>query len=739
MKKIKLKRILFIVFVFGSGLGFSFIYSMFHALPDITVLERETPSIKSLILDRNGNVVGDFFVENRIIVDHDEIPEHVKNAFIAVEDKYFYYHFGIDPTGIIRAAYVNFIKRGPIQGASTITQQLAKNLFLTPEREYIRKIKEIFLAFKLEGRFTKEEIITLYLNQIYFGAGAYGIEAASKRYFGKSVSDISIPEACLLAALPKAPSRYSPFRNKELAVQRRNISLYRMLQENFITQEEYDAFIEEDVIIEQFSQQTGLLSYFIEEIRRYCYRTLGSEMLLRGGLRLYSTMDKDIQKITSRSLRRGLENHDRTRYRYNKIENISESQLPERIMPVLEENYHGVITKVTDRIFVRVADRKGVIIPDSAAWIRHAPLRYFQKGDIVEVRFENLDPKDGLYDLILTRTPIAQGAVMVLDVHSSNILAMAGGYSFRDTEFNRAIQAYRQTGSSIKPLYYSLAIDSGYTQADMINDAPISYYDYSTGEYWQPRNFGGIFHGRITLRTALAKSINVASVKLLREIGADLAIDHLNNLGISAPMRPYLSFALGASDIPLVQMAGALNVFPALGIYREPGFINLITDNRGNIIDERFTVPKRVMRDSIAFVMTDMLKEVVQSGTSQRAKVLNIPVAGKTGTTNNFTDTWFIGFTPDFLIAVWVGNDDKKTLGDERTGASVALPIWIDIVKNMREIGLIEDKDFFVPSNIVFRDICISSGLIAGNQCSEKQRMAFVKGSGPIRICNIHR
>ncbi len=736
--RLKRSKIILLILIVIFGISASFFYSLLRTLPDITVLERESPSIKSIIYDKDGNIIGDFFVENRVIVDFSDIPEHVRNAFIAVEDKYFYYHFGIDPTGIIRAFYINIIKGGAVQGASTITQQLARNLFLTPEKKYIRKIKEAFLALKIESRFTKNEIITLYLNQIYFGSGAYGIEAASKKYFGKSVSDISIPEACLLAGLPKAPERYNPFRNPDLAVNRRNIALYRMLEENFITKKEYNEFIKASLELVPYVESNGLFSYFIEEIRRYCYKTIGSELLLKGGLKIYSTMDRDMQEIAGISLRRGLEEYDRSRYGYRKIEEIPEEKILKSIKPVLEENYFAEIIDINDRIIVQVANLKGKIKKESAKWIKRDPLKYFQAGDIIEVRFDSLNPEGEYYELILTQTPIASGAVLIIDVSTANILAMVGGYSFSDSEFNRAIQAFRQTGSVIKPLYYSAAIDNGFTQADMVYDAPISYYDISTEDYWQPRNFKGLFYGSIPLRFALAQSINVASVKLLREIGVDVAINYLKNMGIKSYLAPYLSFALGSSDISLAEMVAAFNVFPSYGIYREPRYISIISDNQGNIIDEKFQIPKRVLREDVSYIMIDMLKGVVQNGTAQRARYVDIVSGGKTGTTNNFSDTWYIGFTPDIVIGVWVGNDSKTTLGNNRTGSSVSLPIWIDIIQTLLERDMLQESEFHIPANIVFRDICMESGLIANSNCQNVEKMAFIKGTEPFRFCNMH-
>jgi len=729
---------LLILIIILMGAVLSFIYSLSRSLPDITALERETPSVKSIIYDRNSSAIGEFFVENRVIVDYDDIPEHVRNAFISVEDKYFYYHFGIDPTGIIRALYINIVKGGKVQGASTITQQLARNMFLTPEKKLIRKIKEAFLSLKIENRFTKKEIITFYLNQIYFGSGSYGIESASRKYFGKSVSEITVPEACLLAALPKAPERYNPFKNKDLAVERRNIALFRMFQENFISEDEYKKYSEEELLLAPYLEANGLFSYFIEEIRRYCYKTLGSELLLKGGLKIYSTMDRDMQSIAGMALRRGLENYDRSRYGYRKIENVPEEKDLTLIKPILEENYFAEIIDIQDVLLVQAGNIKGRISRESSDWIKKDPLKYFSVGDMVEIRFDSLTPKDGCYDMILTQTPIASGAVIILDINTSNILAMVGGYSFSDSEFNRAVQAYRQTGSVIKPLYYAAAIDNGFSQADMINDAPISYYDISTEDYWQPRNFKGLFYGRIPIRYALSQSINVASVKLLREIGVDVAISYLKKMGIQSYLAPYLSFALGSSDITLLEMAGAFSVFPSYGIYKEPRFISIISDNQGNVLDEKFQVPRRVIREDVAYVMIDMLKNVVQSGTAQRARNLEILSAGKTGTTNNFSDTWYIGFTPDIVIGVWVGNDEKTSLGNNRTGASVSLPIWIDIIKELAEKKIIINKEFFIPANIIFRDICMESGLIANSNCIKVDRMAFIKGSEPFSFCNMH-
>lgn len=742
IKKRTVKRALLVLLIALSGAGAGFVYYLFHSLPDIVVLEKERPSVKSIIYDRNNRNVGEFFLENRIIITYEDIPEHVRQAFIAVEDQHFYVHFGFDPMGITRAIITNLRKQGRVQGASTITQQLARNLFLTAEKSIVRKLKELILALKIESRFNKQEIITLYLNQIYLGSGCHGIEAACRKYFGKRVSEVSIPEAALLAALPKAPERYNPLKDPQLAKERRNIALKRMRAEGYIDDAAYQAAIQSPLVLRQSTRNAGSFAYFLEEIRRYIYanKALGSEMLLKGGLKIYSTMDADFQRIAYQALRRGLESYDRNRYAYTKPD-AETLDMPERVTPELEMNYPARITSLRNkRIMVQVGDKQALVAPESLKWIHHNAFRYFTVDDVIEVRFTSLTAENGIYPVALTRTPVASGAVLIMDVNTGGITAMVGGYNFKKSEFNRAIQAFRQTGSAIKPLYYCAAIDNGFSQADMINDAPIRYWDISQEDYWEPRNYKGLYYGMVTLRQALARSINVASFKVMRNIGVDTAILYARKLGVNSKLQAVNSFALGSNEISLLEMVAAYNVFPAQGFYREPHYINIIFDAQDKVVDEQYGFSKKVIKKSTAYVMVDMLQAVVQSGTAARARNLPIPCAGKTGTTNNYTNAWFIGFTTDYTIGVWVGNEEETTLGDRRSADRVALPIWIDTVQGLLDKELLTAKDFQIPDGVVFRDICLDSGMLAGMTCpaDRTERVAFIKGTEPFKECDEH-
>ncbi|HWR58642.1 MAG TPA: PBP1A family penicillin-binding protein [Thermodesulfovibrionales bacterium] len=570
----------------GSLLGF--IYWSFSNLPAIMSLEAYSPAESSLVFSTDGKVLAELYLERRTFIPHYNIPDMVKKAFVAIEDARFYSHPGVDIIGILRALYQDIKTRSIAQGGSTITQQLAKMLFLKPERNIMRKLKEAAISIQIEKRYTKDEIIGLYLNQAYFGTRAYGIEAASQTYFGKSVNELSVGEAALLASLPKAPSVYSPFKNAGKARERRSIVLKQMLAQEFITQEQYEAAEREPVPAAPHFRKYEA-PYFIEMLRHELEADYNSEVY-KAGFRIYSSVDDQMQKTAEEAVRTGI------------------AALQRRVGP-------GV-----------------------------------------------------------------QAALVAMEINTGNIRAMVGGTDFWENQFNRATQALRQPGSAFKPFVYLTAIENGMTAEDSILDAPISLKGARPGHPWIPKNYDGRYHGLVTLKTALAKSLNAATVRLAGSIGIDSIIDSARRLGIKSDMQPYLPLALGASDVTLMDMVSAYAVF-ATGYHVKPKLYNWVVSRKGIPLDEPKVERTEIVSQEDVEQMKKLLNAVVEQGTALRAKELKKTLYGKTGTTNDYTDAWFIGFDEQLVVGVWVGRDDHKPIGPKETGARAALPIWIDFMK----------------------------------------------------------
>jgi len=540
------------------------------------------------VYSSDGKLLSEFYIERRTFIPHYRIPDHVKRAFIAIEDARFYSHPGVDLIGIIRALYHDIMTGSITQGGSTITQQLAKMLFLRPERSIKRKLKEAALSIQIEKRYTKDEILGLYLNQAYFGTRAYGIEAASQTYFGKSVNELSIAEAALLASLPKAPSLYSPFKNPERARERRSTVLRQMLNHRFISRAEYESAEKEPLPeIPHFRKYEA--PYFIEVLRHELEARYNNE-LYTSGYRIYSTIDYRMQKAAEEAVTNG-------------------------------------IASVEKRV------KKGV-----------------------------------------------QAALVAMDIRTGGVKAMVGGSDFWKNQFNRATQALRQPGSAFKPFVYLAAIESGMTAGDVILDAPISFKGARPGQLWTPKNYDGEYHGLVTLKTALAKSLNAATVRLADRVGVDSIIETAQRLGIRSKLQPYLPIALGASDVTLMDMVSAYGTF-ATGRYVRPVLYERVLNREGIPVEETRPEAAEVISQREAEEMRLLLRAVVEEGTAQRAKELKRTLYGKTGTTNEYTDAWFIGFDDRLIVGVWVGRDDHKPIGVKETGARAALPIWIEFMK----------------------------------------------------------
>ena len=583
--------IIFIMLSVVTGMGGAYIYWNLTDLPSVAGLEHYEPIESSKVFSEDGELLGEFFTEKRTFISLKNVPDHVKNAFIAIEDERFYQHHGIDLIGISRAVVADVKARSFVQGGSTITQQLAKNLFLTPDRSLMRKLKEVTLALEIEKRYTKDEILELYLNKIYFGAGAYGIEAASQIYFGIPAQKLSLKQGALLAGLPKAPTAYNPLKYFSRAEKRCMLVLYNLAIQGYITQKEIEKAKKEKIVLKERIVKVKA-PYFYEYLRIQLEEKY-KDTLSTGGYTIHSTLNTRMQKYAEQAVEEGIKG-------------------------------------------LRKRGRKNV-----------------------------------------------QAALVAVDIKTGSIRAMVGGRSYRDSQFNRATQARRQPGSAFKPLVYLAALEKGYSINDIIFDTPLCYED-EWGNIWIPHNYNLSYKGPITLKTALAKSINTVAVKLLEYAGVDYVIQRAESLGISKnTLKPYLPLALGASELTLIELVHAYTVFPNGGMMYELTPYTTIENRKGIVIDRVKRYVERVVDRNIARQMDILLKEVVQNGTGKRAKKLGVPAAGKTGTTNNCTDAWFIGYTDTFAVGVWVGKDNNKPIGSKETGSSAALPIWIDFLEKV--------------------------------------------------------
>ena len=603
--------VLILVVTIGGTITY---YAVTIDLPGIDTLKDYRPIVASIVYDDNDKRIDDFFLEDRKVIKLEEIPKSVKDAFIAAEDSRFYEHKGFDIQSIFRALFKNFEAGYIVQGGSTITQQVAKLIYLSPEKKYLRKVKEAILSYKIDRYLTKDEILSLYLNQIYLGHGTYGIEAASLGYFGKSAKELTLPEAAMLAGMPKAPSTYSPFLYFERSKQRQAYVLGRMLEDKYITQEEMDRAVHVPLILRDIKPKEKVAAYFIEHIRRYVQEKYGADILYKEGLSIYTTLNLDAQIAAREALEKGL------------------SELEDR------EKY--------------------------------------ERG-------------------------LVQGAIYCMDVKTGAIRAMVGGRDFNKSEFNRATQSRRQPGSAFKPLIYTAAFDKGMNPSTRFIDSPLVIEDPSVeGGLWRPKNFDDKFLGPITMRTALVQSRNVVTVKILQEIGVEYAASYATNMGITSPLGRNLSLALGSSGVTLQEMVNAYGVLANGGKKVTPYFIKKIVDRTGNVFEEATVKSEQVIDARIAFMTSYVMRDVVERGTGRRAKGLGRQVAGKTGTTNDTRDAWFIGFTPSLIAGVWIGFDQEVTLGKSEVGGRAAAPIWLSFMEKALQHSPVES--FPTPEGITF-------------------------------------
>jgi penicillin-binding protein 1A len=735
--------LLFVFAILGGSLGGVFL-GYENDLPQISSLEDFRPNIITKVFAADGSVLGEFAIEKRVVVSFRDIPPLLRNAVVAVEDADFWKHMGINPWRIPGAALANLRSGRKEQGSSTLTMQLSRLLFLTPEKTYERKIKEVILSFQIEKNFTKEEIFALYCNQVYFGHGTYGIEAASQFLFGRSIKDLSLADAALIAGLPQNPSRLSPIEYPDRALARRNHVLDRMLEEKYITPQEAASAKDEPLRLHLRKDPPSFAPHFLEEVRKYLEREYGSQRIYQGGLRVYTTLDAEMQRAANQAMRGGLRVLDRRSRGFvpPSATILKNGQFPDPVeldewdWPMAAGDVvHGVVLS-SDRslALVQIGTYRAKVQAKEIAWTGRSNVgEVLPRGTIAPFLIQALsDDSSGKKEakVVLEQEPKVEGALLAIDVHSGAVKAMVGGYDFERSKFNRATQAMRQVGSAFKPILYSAAIEKvGWTPATIIVDSPISFPNPWNKTVWAPHNYDGAYWGPIPLRRALEHSRNIPAVKTLETIGIDTGIAYARKLGLTGELPPYLPIAIGAGEATLTEMTAAFATFANQGLRMKPFLITRITDRDGNMIEESRPQATDAIRADTAYLMSSLLRGVVERGTAVRAKELKRPVAGKTGTTNDFTDAWFIGFEPSLAAGVWVGYDDKKiSLGPHEEGARAALPIWMDFWKAVMKDKPIED--FPIPGNIVFVPVD-ESGRPGHAGAPGVQMEAFVAGSEP--------
>jgi penicillin-binding protein 1A len=663
--------ILIVLLCGALGVGVGVANWLRKDLPSPVSLQTIAPPVKTLVYDINGKLVHEFYKENRSIVPLRQIPKPMVDAILAIEDRRFYTHWGIDPIRVIGALVADVMSGRPEQGASTITQQLARNLFLTHEKTLTRKLKEMALAIRIEQTYTKDEILEMYFNQIYFGEGAYGLDAAAKVFFGKPVQELTLSECALLAGLPRNPRDYSPRREPDRALKRRNLVLASMLQTKAISRAQYEAASEAPLGVTKTRMDPRAAPYFMEMVRQYLDERYGSNQLYEGGLRVYTTLDIDLQLAAEESL--------------------------ERRLAALEARNQYKRTR---------ASLAAAAKPGTSAKER-------------------------------MQTSYLQGAVVSLDPANGQVRALIGGRDFNDSNFNRAVQASRQPGSAFKPFIFAAAMDNGFAPTDVILDTPVSF-QAGNGEEWSPQNYDHKFRGPVTLRNALAHSVNVPAAKLLQKLGTTVVTSYARRMGIRTRLVADLSLALGTSEVNLLELTSAYGVFANQGIRVQPVYVLRVEDKNGKVLEQARPSAEEALSPETALTMTSMLSSVIENGTaaSSRALGLSVPAAGKTGTTDDYTDAWFVGYVPSLVTGVWVGFDRKQKIGPGMTGAAAALPIWVDVTGAATKDRA--PQEFPVPSGVVSALICGQTGLLASPGCPETELELFKEGNQPSGYCNVH-
>ena len=739
--------------LFGIVTGVLLAYS--PDLPEIEALDDYAPDTITRVYARGGELIGEFATERRDIIGYDDIPEVLRNAIIAAEDASFFEHQGISIPAGIRTVIRN-VAAGDLTaaGASTLTMQLARNIevagqSLGLQKAWQRKAWEVYYTFLIEKRYTKQEILALYANQIWLGTArhaAHGVEAAAQLYFGKATRELEIGEAALIAGILQSPARWSPLVNMERAVERRNYALGRMEAEGFITEDVAATEMAKPIVLAPRQQRANTIApYFLEEIRQHLETGYGAQRLYEDGLVVHSTLDIDLQRAANSAVSEGLRAVDK-RHGFrgarrnvlrgdDAVESVEAFEHFRWRLPIAEgDMVPAVVTGTTaDGIRVRVGPHAADIGADGFAWTRESsPDALVQVGDLIDVTLVTLPGEaGGRGTATLDQEPAVEGALIAIENRTGEVLAMVGGYDFDRSRFNRATQAFRQLGSLFKGVLYAAAVDQGHTTTSILRDEPVSFEAGPNQPRYRPRNYDNKYEGPITLRHALEDSRNVPAVWLMNEVGPEVVVDFARRVGFSSPIPPYLSVALGSAEATLVEVTSAYSVFPNQGRRMLPFLVERVLDRNGDLLEENRPQSRDALRPDTAYIMVSLMRGVVQRGTAQRVRrTLDWPLGGKTGTMDDYTDAWFVGFDPDVTVGVWVGHDEKKSMGNNEQGARVALPIWIDFMEAFvgdREI----QPQFDPPTNIVFAAVDPQTGEPARPGTHRPIEEAFIAGTEP--------
>ena len=775
-KKILKRMLLILLFCMVAGVGVVIgVYrGIVQNLPPLSKLEEYEPKIITSFYSGDGEVIGEYATEKRIQVQYEDIPDVLIKAIIATEDPRFFQHKGIDYLGILRAVKADikliFTPR-KLHGGSTITQQLIREILLHRRQELRRKIQEAILARRVEKTYTKEEILELYCNQFNLGHGAYGVEAAAQLYFDKAVSELTLEEAALITGIFRGPSLYSPYDRPDLMLRRRNHVLNRMVEEKFITAEEAEEAKAKTMgVLPRYRNASGFAAYFKEEVRKYIENNYGSDALYVSGLKVYTTLDPKLQKYAEEALIVQLHRLDKVQGWRKDKENLLEEGV-ENLEEIEESKFKSWLKedmpagKIVDAVVLEVESAKAVVkIKDYTGhmtnmdqltnmniqtWTKTRNLNdLIKRGDVIKVKINSVDEENKVMQVSLDQEPILEGAFLAIDTKTGQIKAMVGGYSFDRLEFNQTTQALRQSGSAIKPMLYTAAIENGWTPSSTVVDEPTEFPDKWADEPYAPLNYDRIYKGRVTLRQGFEESRNIVTTKILNHISPQTGVKYCQKFGITSPLLPYLSLALGAFEVRMIELVSAFTTFPNKGVRITPYFITRIEDKDGNIKEEHTIESEEVISPQVAYIMTSLLQGVVQRGTSQSARWLDKPLGGKTGTTDDYSDAWFVGFSPDLCAGVWIGHGQgNASIGPRQSGAVAALPAWIEFFQKVieDEKAVAEENgeeyergEFEMPPEhlLQFETIDLKTGLLATPICLFPFREVYLPGTVPSRWCS---
>lgn len=773
LKKLNWKRILkatFFVFlgfgIVGSGVAIGVYKAIMQNLPNISQLEEFEPKIITYIFAENEEIFGEYANEKRIEIEFEDIPEILTKAIIATEDPRFYSHKGIDYRGILRAVKADIkliFTPKKLHGGSTITQQLTREILLNRDQKLSRKIKEVILARQIEKKYTKQEILAFYCNQFNLGSGAYGVESASRLYFGKNVSELNLEQAALITGIFRGPSLYSPYNNPNLTLRRRNFVLGRLVDQKVISEEEAEIARGKPLgVLPRYRNVSEFAAYFKEEVRKYIELNYGADALYSNGLKVYTTLDPKMQAYAEEAIVNQLRILDKRQgWRDDKenlldkgMENLDDLKTsmfsswlkPE--FPVGKVLDAVVLSAENQEATVKIKDYLGFMDNEKIEWTMTKNLNdLIRRGDVIKVKIKAVDEEKKEMLVSLDQEPVLEGAFLALDALTGQIKAMVGGYSFERLKFNQATQALRQSGSVIKPLLYTAALENGWTPSSAVVDEPVEFSDKWAEVPYSPRNYDRKYKGRVTLRVGIEQSRNVVTAKILDDISPQTGVRYCQKFGLTSTIYPYLSLALGAFEVRLIEMVSAFSTFPNKGVRITPYFITRIEDKDGNILEEHKIESEEVISPQVAYIMTSLLQGVVQRGTAQGVRWLEKPLGGKTGTADDYSNAWFIGFSPTLCAGVWIGHEQgNMTIGERQSGAVAALPVWREFfektIEDEKKAAAENEEEydpgeFEVPPNLDYATIDYKTGLLWNPICliPFTFREVYLSGTAPTRWC----